>query len=105
MEEATIRAGILFRWLETEDEFRVPKEADFLLGPPEDGIIRGMSLVEDALRLIYRDNFVQIAGESPRPLVRDQVAAFCRETAQIAESMSGIPDGKTQAGQLASALG
>ena len=47
-QEARIRAGIAFRWLETDDTFRVPPEADFLLGPPEDGIIRGMALPEGA---------------------------------------------------------
>ena len=104
VKEGTLRAGILFRWLETEDAFRVPEEADFLLGPPEDGIIRGMCLPEEILRLVYRDNFVRIAGGSPKPLQKDQVAAFCRETARIAESLSGKPAQETQAGQLASVL-
>ena len=40
-EEGIIRAGIVFRWLESEDTFRVPEAADFLLGSPEEGIIRG----------------------------------------------------------------
>ena len=44
VEQAQARAGIVFRWLESEDTFRVPETADFLLGPPEDSIIRGMAL-------------------------------------------------------------
>ncbi len=100
VEEGRIRAGIIFRWLETEDEFRVPEEADFLLGPPEDGLIRGMALPRDVLRKVYRSNFVHLAGAAPRPLNTDVVIEECRRMAAIAEALSGKPAAETEAARV-----
>jgi len=102
--EARARAGIVHRWLETEDEFRVPGEADFLLGPPEDGVIRGMALSDDALAAIYRGNFARLAGESPRPLETGAAVAHCEDLARIAEAMSGAAARETEAGRVATLL-
>jgi hypothetical protein len=105
VEEGRIRAGIVFRWLETEDEFRVPEEADFLLGPPDDGIIRGMGLPDDVLQAIYRDNFAGMAGAEPKPLNTGAVIAECHRMAAIAEAMSGKPAEETEAARVAERLG
>ena len=67
-QEAIIRAGIVTRWLETEDEYRVPEDADYTLGPPEDGIMRGIRLPKDSLANIYINNFERLAGPQPKPL-------------------------------------
>jgi hypothetical protein len=104
VEQGRIRAGIVFRWLESEDTFRVPKTADFLLGPPEDGIIRGMSLPTDVLTRIYHDNFVGLAGPEPRPLNVGRAIEECERLAAIAEALSGVPAAETEAAQVARSL-
>ncbi|MDH7602279.1 MAG: amidohydrolase family protein [Armatimonadota bacterium] len=68
LEQAAHRAGIVKRFLETDDEFRVPEGADELLGPPEDGVIRGLRLPAEVLEMIYHRNFERIVGEHPRAL-------------------------------------
>ena len=104
VEAGRIRAGIVFRWLESEDTFRVPEEADFLLGPPEDGIIRGLSLPEDVLTKIYRGNFARLAGTEPRKLNIDRALEECERLNAIAEALSDKPVGETEAAMVAKRL-
>ena len=103
-DEARFRAGIIYRWLESGDTFRVPAGADFLLGPPEDGVIRGMQLPDDVLHRIYRGNFERLAGKAPKPLDIAAAAEACAELAEIAAAMSGKPAPQTQAGSVAAML-
>jgi len=103
-EEGRIRAGLVFRWLESEDTFRVPEAADFLLGPPEDGIIRGMSLPPDVLTRIYYDNFVRLAGSEPRALDVERAIEECERLAAIAEALSNKPAAETEAARVARSL-
>jgi predicted TIM-barrel fold metal-dependent hydrolase len=103
-EEGHYRAGIVFRWLESADTFRIPQGVDFLLGKPEDGIIRGMSLPTDVLHKIYGDNFARLAGPQPRALVVDRAIEGCERMAAIAHAMSGIPARETEAARVAVAL-
>jgi len=102
--EAIARAGIVYRWLESDDEFRVPEEADFLLGAPEDGVIRGMALPDDALARIYRGNFMDRVGPEPRALDTEAALAECERLAAIAEGMSGRPAAETEAARVAGHL-
>lgn len=104
MEQGLIRAGIVFRWLESDDTFGVPTEADSLLGPGEDGIIRGMCLPSDALAKIYRENFVRLAGGEPRRLDLEACVQECERLAAIAEAMSGRPAAETEAAMVAKQL-
>jgi len=104
IEQSRIRAGIVFRWLETDDTFRVPEEADFLLGPPEDGVIRGMSLSEDVLARIYGGNFARLAGPQPMALQVDAAVRECERLASIAEAMSGKAGSETEAARVAAEL-
>jgi hypothetical protein len=104
VEEARIRAGIVYGWLETEGSFRVPEAADFLLGPPEDGLIRGMALPDDVLTRIYRENFARLAGSEPRALKVGRVIEECERAAAIAEALSGKPAAETEAGLVATSL-
>jgi predicted TIM-barrel fold metal-dependent hydrolase len=104
LEEAKARAGIVYRWLETDDAFPVPEAADFLLGGPEDGLIKGMALPEDTLETIYRKNFVRLTGPLPKPLNLSQAIEGCEQMASIAESMSGTPADETEAARVAEAL-
>ena len=104
VEEGRVRAGIVFRWLESGDVFRVPAGADFLLGPPEDGVIRGMSLPEEVLTRIYRENFIRLVGAEPRALDVERAIAECRRLAGIAEALSGRPAAETEAALVAGRL-
>lgn len=83
--EVTARAGIVTRWLETAEEYRVPGEVDELLGDPEDGRIHGLSLGEDVLEKICRTNFERIAGAEPRALDVKLAAEECRRLASVAK--------------------
>ena len=104
VEQGRIRAGLVFRWIESEDTFRVPEAADFLLGPPEDGIIHGMSLPTDVLTKIYHDNFVRLVGVEPRALNIDRAIEECERLAAMAKVLSGKPAAETEAAQVASSL-
>ena len=101
VEQSRIRAGLVFRWLEGEDTFRVPQAADFLLGSPEDGIIRGMSLPDDVLTKIYRDNFCRLAGSEPQALNVGRAIEECERLAAIAQALSGKPTVETEAALVA----
>jgi predicted TIM-barrel fold metal-dependent hydrolase len=101
VEEGRVRAGIVYRWLESEDNFRVPEAADFLLGLPEDGVIRGMSLPDDVLTRIYRDNLSRLVGSEPRALNVERAVAECERLAAIAKALSGKPAVKTEAALVA----
>ena len=104
VEEGRIRAGIIFRWLEGEATFRIPETADFLLGPPEDGIIRGMSLPTGGLTKIYRGNFVRLVGSEPRALNVGRAIEECERLGAIAEALTGKPAAETEAAWVARRL-
>ncbi len=104
LEEGRYRAGIVFRWLETEDTFRVPEGADFLLGPPEDGIIRGMSLPDEVLGKIYTGNWARMVAGEPRALDVAEAIRECEHLAGISERLSGRPAEETEAAGVAEAL-
>lgn len=103
-EEALVRAGIVYRWLESEGTYRVPPTVDFLLGKPEDGIIHGMALPDEVLAKIYRDNFPRYVGTTPRPLNAGKAVEVCDGLAALAESISGKPAAETEAAQVARLL-
>ena len=104
VEEGRARAGIVYRWLESDEIYRVPEEADFLLGPPEDGWIRGMALPDEVLKRIYHDNFVRAVSAEPRELDVGMAVEVCGRIAETAEAMSGTAAGETQAAEVARLL-
>lgn len=104
MDEGRVRAGLVFRWLESKDTFRVPEEADFLLGSPEDGIIRGLSLPDDVLNKIYGGNFAGLAGMEPRTLDIEKVVEECKRLDAIAQALSKKPISETEAALVARKL-
>ncbi len=104
VEEGRIRAGMVFRWLESEDAFRIPEEADFLLGSPDDGLIRGLSLPDDVLTKIYSGNFGRLAGTEPRTLNIERAVEECERLTTIAEALSSEPIGETEATLVAKKL-
>jgi len=104
VQEGLYRAGIVFRWLESDDTFRIPQGVDFLLGKPEDGVIRGMSLPTDVLLKIYGQNLARLAGPQPRPLDVGAAIEACERMAAIAHALSGKPIAETEAARVAEAL-
>jgi len=104
LQEGTVRVGLVTRWLETADEFRLPPGADFLLGPPEDGIMRGLHLPKDVVAKICRGNFERFAGSSPRPLDRQLARAECERLAQAVEALTGKKAAENHAGMAAASL-
>ena len=104
LEEARIRAGLVYRWLETDDAYPVPEAADFLLGGPEDGLIQGMALPEETLEGIYRKNFIRLTGPVPNSLNVVEAVSTCERIAAIAEAMSSMPADETEAGRVADRL-
>lgn len=103
-ESATIRLGIVTRWLETDDEYRLPEGADFVLGPPGDGIMRGLSLPEDVLRKICRTNFERFAGLEPRKLNIGLAIEECDRISNEVAILGGVRAESTEAGQAAGLL-
>ncbi len=104
LEEGRIRSGLVFRWLESEDTFRVPEEADFLLGSPDDGLINGLSLPDDVLTKIYCDNFVRLAGMEPHKLDIERAVEECERIDAIAKALSIEPVRETEASIVARKL-
>jgi predicted TIM-barrel fold metal-dependent hydrolase len=102
--EAGLRAGIVTRWLQTDETYRVPDGADFLLGPAEDGIIHGLNLSEQAQAKILGGNFMRLVGEVPRPLDRDAARAECERLAPEESALSAQPLESTSAWQAAQML-
>ena len=96
VEEARHRSGVVLRFLAGDEVFRVPTGTDFLLGPPEDGVIRGLNLPEDTLHDILQVNFRRIYGPSPRPLDIGKARSECRRLAAIESEVEGCPPDKTE---------
>lgn len=104
VDEGRYRAGIIFRWLETEDTFRVPAGVDFLLGKPEDGVIRGIALPDDVLAKLYGGNFTRLVGAAPKPLDREAAAEELQREAILAAALSGKAPASTEAAKVAGFL-
>jgi predicted TIM-barrel fold metal-dependent hydrolase len=74
-ESVEIRIRLVWRFLATGETFRLPAGADFVLGPPEDGVIRGLDLPAPVLERIAAANQRERVGPRPKPLDRAAVAA------------------------------
>ena len=105
LQEATARAGLVRRLLETDDTFTVPAEADELLEPGGDKPIRGLDLPADVLEKVYHANFEALTGAEPKPLDVERAIALCQRDAEIAAAMSGGDPADTAAGKCVRHLG
>lgn len=104
LEEARTRAGIVTRWLETDEEYRVPPGADFLLGPPEDGVMRGLHLPAEVTAKICRGNFERLVGKAPSPLDRQLARRESERLARAVETLTGEKAASNHAGKAAARL-
>ncbi len=104
VEQATARADLVRRFLESDESFTVPPEADELLEPGGKTEIRGLDLPGEVLEKIYHGNFESFAGAAPRPIDRQKAVAECRRQADVAARISGAQPNETEAGRCAAAL-
>lgn len=103
-EQAAARAALVRRFLEADEAFTVPCDADDLLEPSGKAEVRGLGLPQDVLAKIYRGNFESFAGAAPGPIDVGQAVAECRHQAEIAAKLSGATPADTEAGRCAEAL-
>lgn len=104
IKEAQARAGIGYRFLSGRETFRVPEEADFLLGPPEDGIIHGLGLPKEVVKAILQDNFRRIFGKSPRRLNIELAIEECQRIAGVEAEIKSCPLDETEGMQAATQI-
>ena len=102
LDQARIRFGLTNRFLQTDEAFSVPPEAEELLQTP--GEIHGLGLPQDVLRKIYRDNFLRIVGGEPAKVDRQLALEECRRLGRQASRLSGLSLEQTEAGQCIQAL-
>jgi predicted TIM-barrel fold metal-dependent hydrolase len=100
--EAAARAWIVREFLETDDEFLVPKESDSLLGGPEVPF-RGLNLPGAVLERIYAGNFERLAGPKPRRFDHAKALDECKRIAAIA-AKNGVKAEENGATHIASIL-
>ena len=103
--EAGTRAELVRRFLETDDTFTVPTEADDLLAPGGPTEIHGLDLPAEVLANIYAGNFEALCGAEPKPLDVERAIALCQRDAEIAAAMSGGDPADTAAGKCVRHLG
>lgn len=99
--EAGHRSGLVARFLESDDTFSIPHGADYLLGPPDEGVIHGLALPPDALKRIFHANFERIAGAEPKPLNRSLAAEECR---RIESQVQAMGQGQAESSEAARVL-
>ena len=99
-EQSAERAGLVRRFLETGDEFRLGENSDELLGPAAEGVIRGLDLPFEALRQIYRGNFERLAGARPRPLDASLAREECLRLAAEADALGAGDNPARRAAEL-----
>jgi predicted TIM-barrel fold metal-dependent hydrolase len=97
--EARARACIIYRFLTEKESFRIPEAADFLLGPPEDGIIHGLDLPEEVVKSVLQENFRRLFGRSPVKLNVTAAREECLRLAEIEASVKSCPLEETEGAQ------
>ncbi|MHC4715657.1 MAG: amidohydrolase family protein [Planctomycetota bacterium] len=105
VDQACVRAHIIGRFLETDEVFRVPDDADGWLGPGEGGEIVGLSLPADVLEKIYAGNFLRVAGEETAPLDIPAAIEECNRVAAILARRDNTDPADAEPGLAAARLG
>ncbi len=94
--ETDARASLVRRWLETDETYRVPTGAHFVLGPAAAGVVRGLALPEETLGKILQANFVRLAGAKPAVVDREAAIDESERIAAPAQILAG-PSGAAPA--------
>ncbi len=102
--EAVVRAHLIRRWLETDEIFEIPADADSYLGHGEGGKVVGMSLPADVLAKIYAGNYERLTAPEPRPLDVGAAVEECRRVVEIVAVNTGAPVGETEPARVAELL-
>ncbi|MFH2042004.1 MAG: hypothetical protein ABIJ35_05725 [Acidobacteriota bacterium] len=103
--EMRIRAGILQRFLTSDDSFHLPKGADPLLGKPEDGIIQGLNLPGGIVNSITIHNFRRIFGQLPKMMNIAAARDECLRLAKLEADIGGMSTEETDGHKAAVKLG
>ncbi|UCC41028.1 MAG: hypothetical protein JSV96_06250 [Candidatus Aminicenantes bacterium] len=80
------------------------EEADFLLGPPEDGVIHGLALPEEVVKAILQDNFYNIFAQSPKKLNIELAIEECQRIAAVEVVLKSCSLNETEGMQAATLL-
>ena len=103
VEEATARAWIVRKFLETDSEFYPPSQSDSLLEGPRTPFM-GLNLSRGALEKIYCENFRKLAGFRPRKLDLELATEECDRLAEEEATLKSKPVRETTAAYAATYL-
>lgn len=91
-EKVAARVNLVADFLTITETWRLPEEADYLLGPPEDGIIHGLGLPQEVLERILRCNQFELMGSSaPKPLDRSAAAMYAKNARDKLHKLDAPP--------------
>jgi predicted TIM-barrel fold metal-dependent hydrolase len=88
-EESWTRAHLVRTFLESEDEFWLPKGEGFLFGEQETPI-QGLGLPDEVLEKIYSKNFERMVSIQPKPLHPEAIVDECERLIKVIETIGGL---------------
>lgn len=90
-EESLARVEVVRGFLENDGPFTLEHEG-FLFGGKE-AVFHGIALPEEVLEKIYAQNFINFAGESPKPLNSEAIIEECERLEMMIKAMAEIQPG------------
>jgi len=92
VEESVVKIWLVRNFLESDEEFFTPSEADMLLTRYKEPFV-GLTLPKSVLRKIYAGNFRRLWGETPRIVPLDVTIKILEENGEIviAQALRSIP--------------
>lgn len=89
LDESQTRVNLIRTFLESEDEFWLPKGDGFLFGEQETPF-QGLGLPQDVLEKIYFKNFERLAGTKPKSLNPEAIVEECERLISLIETSGGL---------------
>ncbi len=92
VEESVVKIWLVRNFLESDEEFFTPSEADMLLTRYKEPFV-GLTLPKSVLRKIYAGNFRRLWGKTPRIVPLDVTIKILEENGEIviAQALRSIP--------------